>query len=167
MSKYSEATPFVKIALFAFWYMVLNHPMNFSPKLNLCNTLNNQSHSTRSKAFYWSNNMITESSDFSLIMSSRSLIFSLIYLPVIHSLWSVWIISCKAILILSASVFERILKSVFSKDMGRQFVMLSRFPFLYSNFITARYCEYGTWLCSNPFVMTSWKSFLIRGQYTL
>ena len=167
MSKYSETTPFVIIALFAFWYIVFIHPMNFSPKLNLRNTLNNQSHSTRSKAFSWSNNMITESSDFSLIISSRSAMFSPIYLPVTHPRWSVWIISGKAILILSASVFERILKSVFNKDIGLQFLISSRLPFLYNNFVIANYCQYGSWLCSNPFMMTSRKSFLIRDQYIL
>ena len=45
--------------------------------------------------------------------------FSLIYLPVTHPRWSVWIISDKAILILSASVFEIILKSVFNKDKDK------------------------------------------------
>ena len=93
--------------------------------------------------------------------------FSPIYLPVTHPRWSVWIISGKAILILSASVFEIILKSVFNKDIGLQFLISSRLPFLYNNFIIAKYCQYGSWLCSNPFMMTSWKSFLIRDQYIL
>ena len=83
--------------------------------------------------------------------------FSPIFLPVTHPRWSVWIIFGKAILILSASVFERILKSVFNKDIGLQLLISSRLPFLYNIFIIAKYCEYGNWLYSNPFIMPWWK----------
>ena len=116
--KYSEIVPFVMRALFAYLYIVLIQPMNRSPKLNFFNTLKSHDHSTQSKAFSWSRRSIMESSDFELMISSNSRIFSPIYLPFMHPLWSVWIISGSTVFILSAKALDRILKSVFRSEIG-------------------------------------------------
>ena len=121
--KYSEIVPFVMRALFAYWYKVLIQPMNRSPKLNFFNIVKSHDHSTRSKAFSWSRRSIMESSDFELIISSNSRIFSPIYLPILHPLWSVWIISGSTVYILSAKALNRILKSMFRREIGLQFLM--------------------------------------------
>ena len=128
--KYSEIVPFVMRALFAYLYIVLIQPMNRSPKLNFFNTLKSHDHSTQSKAFSWSRRSIMESSDFELIISSNSRIFSPIYLPFMHPLWSVWIISGGTVFILSAKALDIILKSVFRSEIGLQFLMSVLHPFL-------------------------------------
>ena len=141
IEKYSDKNPLVITALFAQLYIVSIQEIKRSPKLNFLNTSNNHRHSTRSKAFSWSNSKITDSSSFACIMSSTSLIFSPIYRPLMHPFWSVLIISGKMCLILSAKALESILKSTLSRDIGLQFFISCLLPFLYNNFISAIYWE--------------------------
>ena len=168
--KYSEIVPFVMRALFAYLYVVLIQPMNRSPKLNFF--LKSHGHSTRSKAFSWSRRSIMESSDFELIISSNSRIFSPIYLPFMHPLWSVWIISGSTVFILSAKALDRILKSVFRSEIGLQFLMSVLHPF----YPSALRHGPGGWAggraggwqtCETHISVTAWWIFSIRSSVEL
>ena len=118
MWKYFDKWPLVIIALFENMYIVSIHVIKRSPKLNFRSTSNIHDHSTLSKAFSWSNSKTTESSSFSCTMSSISLMFSPIKRPWIQPLWSVWIISGRTHFILSANVFDSILKSTLRRYIG-------------------------------------------------
>jgi hypothetical protein len=69
--KYLDTKPLVLIQDCAYLNNIWTHSLNFSPKLNLLNTWSTHPHSTQSKAFCWSKNIMIPSS------SSRS-VYSII-----------------------------------------------------------------------------------------